>query len=169
MRRQSQSGHAFLIPARYGALLNPTIFGSEAVPLDTVIENYIRIARPRINKFISILRSLFLRFCCVRQLIRAGHVAWMLKCRRLSPIVKAQLFTARNLQDVQAFLASLDPPIRIKLDEGVQDRIAFPKPKEAMKPGELRKHERAQEKAVRKLERKMNRVALDDVDDLVAG
>jgi hypothetical protein len=68
----------------YGALLNPSIFQPNVVPLEEMLEEYIFIARQHQNKFVDILR----------------HIAWMLK-RYVSPDFKAKLFQCQNLEQVK--------------------------------------------------------------------
>lgn len=68
----------------YGALLNPSIFQPNFIPLEEMLEEYIFIARQHQNKFVDILR----------------HIAWMLK-RYVSPDFKAKLFQCQNLEQVK--------------------------------------------------------------------
>ena len=93
----------------------------------------------------------------------------MLRHRRISPLIKAQLFSTRSLQDVQRFLAALDPPVVITLDQGMADKISYPKPVENFTPSESKKRAKREEKARRKLERRIERGDLDEMEDLVAG
>lgn len=44
------------VMAGYYALLDPTIFGPRSVPLQEVVETYLRLARQHPNKFIAVLR-----------------------------------------------------------------------------------------------------------------
>jgi tRNA-dihydrouridine synthase len=69
----------------YGALLNPSLFQPNIIPLEEILEQYISIARQHQNKFIDILR----------------HIAWILK-QHVVPGFKAQLFECKNLEQVRS-------------------------------------------------------------------
>jgi tRNA-dihydrouridine synthase len=82
--------------AGYGALLNPGIFSDTPIPLETMLSDYITIARQHHNKLIDVQR----------------HIAWMMK-RDSSADFKANLFKCKNIPEIQyAFIQR--PPIVLK-------------------------------------------------------
>jgi tRNA-dihydrouridine synthase len=133
----------------YGALLDPTVFQMERLPLETVLYDYLNIARRHYNGLVDVQR----------------HIQWMIK-RRAGPAVaatevKAKLFQSQSLAEIQTVLASLAPnPITIAvptLNEGEVDKIKYPKTIDEMTPKELKLHTFRQQKNEAKLVKKLKR------------
>src|SRR5690242_13455940 len=70
--------------ASYAALINPSIFQPNSVPIAQYIGDYFNIARRYENSWIDILR----------------HLEWMLKSYNLSPPLKALMFNCDSFEDL---------------------------------------------------------------------
>jgi len=92
----------------YGPLLDPSIFAPYDIPINKIIEDYLIIAKKHENKLIDIQR----------------HLGWLLKRYITSPALKSDLFTCKNLKEIQEFLNKTGYDISI--DYNSVDKISYP-------------------------------------------
>lgn len=138
-----QKSGADSVMVGYGALLDPTVFTPNSIPIETVLYDYLNIARRHSNGLVDVQR----------------HIQWMTKKKTGGAIqTKAKLFQAQSLQDIQRVLAELDPSINFEipiLNESESDKIRYPKTIDQMTPKEIKRREHLRRKNEAKLAKRM--------------
>lgn len=153
--RFKSKSHVDSVMVGYGALLDPTLFGTASASLDQVVTDYLSIARRHHNGLVDVQR----------------HIQWLIKRRAgtAASHVKAQLFQAKNLTEIQTVLLELQPPVNIQipsLQEGEIDKIKYPKSTGEMTPKELKSHKYRMKKNEMKQAKKMKRQEVADSEEL---
>ena len=153
----------------YGALLDPTVFSpsnsasptgtldglsTTKVPLETVLYDYLNIARRHHNGLVDVQR----------------HIQWMTKRRTGGDIAtKASIFQSQSLQELQQMFASLPNPLIFdipSLEAHEKDLIRYPKTLDAMSAKEKRRHEERQKSNIEKLNKRMKKKELANSEAL---
>lgn len=137
----------------YGALLDPTLFGPRSVPIETVLHDYLNIARRHNNGLVDVQR----------------HIQWMTKRRSAGALdTKARLFQAHSLAEIRTVLSSLNPPITLEipsLGDHETDKIKYPKSAAEMTPKELKRHDSLQRRNEAKLAKRMKKKEADNAEE----
>lgn len=138
----------------YGALLDPTVFQPEPVSLETVLYDYLNIARRHHNGLVDVQR----------------HIQWMTKRRTGGDIAtKANIFQAQSLQEIQHVFASLpEAPLNFEIPSlaaNETELIRYPKTLDAMTPKEKRRHEERQKANATKLAKRMKNKESTDAEE----
>lgn len=139
----------------YGALLDPTVFQLEEVPIGQVVHDYLAFARRHRNGLVDVQR----------------HIHWMVK-RRLpshcSLPTKARLFQTQSLAEIQTVLASVEgAPINFQIPDlqpHEVDQIQYPKSLEQMTPKEKKRFAERQLKNDAKHAKRMKNKELAQAD-----
>lgn len=140
----------------YGALLDPTVFQPEPVPLETVLFDYLNIAQRHNNGLVDVQR----------------HIQWMTKRRTGGDIAtKANIFQAQSLQAIQQVFAALSEPLNFDVptldptvDVANSPGIRFPKSQQEMTPKEKKRFEERQKSNAEKLAKRMKNKETTDAE-----
>lgn len=135
----------------YGALLDPTLFTKDDISLQDVLNDYIKIAYTKKNKFIRVLK----------------HIEWILRRKYSNVIFKSELFCCDSIESMASLLLTLDPPIHIDLDslKSLTCNIEFPPRIEDMNPKQLKKLKKRKLKIEKKRSKKIKHS--NHYDDMV--
>lgn len=135
----------------YGALLDPTVFTNDNIPLQDVINDFLKIAYTKKNKFVNILK----------------HVEWILRRTHSNVIFKSELFSCDSFESMASLLLTLDPPIHIDLDglKTLPCNIKFPPKIEEMNPKQLKKLKKRKLKMETKRSKKIKHSNYEDMVD----
>lgn len=145
-----ERGNVDSVMVGYGALLDPTVFTNQTIPIQEVVMDYLKIAYTKHNKLISVLK----------------HLEWILRRSHSSVNFKSELFCCEDLESIAEKLKTLDPPIFIDLDifHGLDCHIQFPKKVGEMNMKQLKKLKKRKMKMESRKVKKMKHSNLNDLE-----